>query len=399
MEPCTRCPDPKPERSTPCDACDDVHVNLPPRSPDPMLGRVVAGKFRIEAMVGQGGMGKVYRATQLSLDKTVALKLLHASCSEDELKVQRFHREARASSRLTHPNAISIIDFGQDTDGTLYMAMEFVRGQTGMSLLRSQFPFDEKRVARIVQQACHALAQAHDRGLVHRDLKLDNIMIDDRPGREDFVKVLDFGIAKLLHPEGQDARTLTSQGFVCGTPEYMAPEQVVKETIDHRTDIYALGIVMYQLVTGQLPFKGYNIVEVAAQQVATPPRPPQDVAPHLPISDEMQSIILICLQKNPAQRFQSTRALAHALDAIVAGRVHFLGSLAAQTRVSTRTVTAIDDAASGPALPVQDKEDVELRSEELLSPAAARLSPRGLLAVSVLGSLATLAASGWLLFA
>jgi serine/threonine-protein kinase len=391
MHACPHCPDPQPARATPCEACDDVHANLPPRSPDPMIGRVVAGKFRIDEVIGQGGMGRVYRATQLALDKTVAIKLLHASCSEDEVKVQRFHREARASSRLTHPNTIQVIDFGQDDDGTLFMAMEFVRGKTGMSLLRSAFPLDEKRVARILQQVCHALAQAHDRGLVHRDLKLDNIMIDDRPGRDDFVKVLDFGIAKLLHPEGKDARTLTSKGFVCGTPDYMAPEQVVNEPVDHRTDIYALGIVMYQLVTGQLPFKGHNVVEVAAQQVATPPRPPQQVAPHLPISDEMQNIILTCLQKNPAQRFQSTRALAHALDVIAAGRVHFTGSQAAAQGVSTRSVTALDDVAAGPALPILSGEDVDLRSEELASPQGQRLSPRGILAAGLLGSALALA--------
>ena len=190
---------------------------------DPLIGKVIDGKYRIDAVLGVGGMGCVYRALQLSLDKTIVIKVLHDKYRDDEIIVQRFQREAKAASRLSHPNSIQIIDFGMDGE-TLYMAMEYLEGVDLFTLFKESHPLGEERVAHIMLQVCMALGEAHKQNIIHRDLKPENIMVLNRPGHKDFVKVLDFGIAKILDSESEEA-SLTQVGMVCGTPEYMSPEQ------------------------------------------------------------------------------------------------------------------------------------------------------------------------------
>jgi serine/threonine protein kinase len=295
-----------------CPNCGSVVPSVPSNDVDPFLGRVIARNFRIESLLGTGGMGRVYKARQISLDKLVVLKVLHPHFQNDTQLVQRFQREARAASRLNHPNSISIIDFGQAEDGTLYMAMELLHGQDLFNLLQKEFPLPEERVGRIMIQVCSALTEAHEQNIIHRDLKPENIMVEDRRDQKDHVKVLDFGIAKIQDPTEGDGRALTQQGMVCGTPEYMSPEQARGDALDARTDVYALGVLMYQVLTGDLPFKGDSALAIVTKHITDQPVPPRTARPDLRLSEGVERIILKCMEKRPERRYQSAAELAQA---------------------------------------------------------------------------------------
>ena len=301
-----------------CPACgaEQPRAQTAGTSDDPLMGKVVARKFKIEKLLGVGGMGKVYKACQLSLDKTVVVKVLHDQFRDDPQLVQRFQREAKAASRLNHPNSIQILDFGQDESGVVFMAMEFLHGQDLFSLLKKEGPLPGQRLARIMIQAASALAEAHAQKVVHRDLKPENIMIEDRRGQRDFVKVLDFGIAKLQDP-GEGQKALTQAGMVCGTPEYMSPEQARGLNIDSRSDIYSLGIVMYQLTVGELPFVSDTPIGIVTKHILEAPVPPRQRAPQLNISEELERIILQAMEKEPEKRFATVSDLAEALEQLV----------------------------------------------------------------------------------
>src|SRR5262245_38964221 len=220
---------------------------------DPMPGRVIAGNFRIEKLIGAGAMGNVYKAEQLSLGKQVPVKVLHHHLVTDQTLVTRFKREAKIASLLNHPNSIQIIDSGQDSDGTLYIAMELLTGRDLAQVIRDDFPLPLPRVVRIMTQVLSALDEAHAHGVIHRDLKPGNIMLVEHRGEPDFVKVCDFGIAKApADEEGEGSQMQTLQGLVCGTPEYMSPEQARGETLDGRSDLYAAAVILYQMVTGEV---------------------------------------------------------------------------------------------------------------------------------------------------
>src|SRR5258708_6832874 len=199
----------------------------PMRSPDPLIGNVIAANFRVEKLIGTGAMGNVYKCEQLSLNKAVAVKVLHQHLMNDEKLVLRFKREAKSASLLNHPNSIQIIDSGQDQYGTLYIAMELLTGRDLAQVIRDDFPLPLPRVVRVMSQVLSALDEAHVQGVIHRDLKPSNIMLIERRGEPDFVKVCDFGIAKAIGDGKEDDREqmLTIHGLVCGTPEYMSPDE------------------------------------------------------------------------------------------------------------------------------------------------------------------------------
>ena len=283
---------------------------------DDYIGKTVARKYRVEALIGEGGMGKVYKATQLVLDKPVVLKVLRQALLSDERTVARFQREAKAASRLNHPNSISILDFGQAEDGAMYIAMEYVSGKDLHHILSREWPLSESRVIRIVSQVLSALSDAHGAGVIHRDLKPENIMVEQRRGEPDFVKVLDFGIAKITDSSGEDGPALTRAGFVCGTPEYMSPEQARGATLDHRSDLYAVGVILYQLTTGMLPFDSESAVGFATKHLTEQPPLPSRRRPEARISPPLERLIMKTLAKSPNDRPQTAELFRDELIAI-----------------------------------------------------------------------------------
>ncbi len=281
---------------------------------DPQIGNIIAGRFKIEELIGQGGMGKVYRARHLALERTVCLKMLKPALLEDPTLVGRFEREAKAASRLNHPNGISVLDFGRnDLDGSLYIVMEYVQGKDLRIVLRDEWPLPESRLCNIMAQVLAALAEAHAHKVIHRDLKPENIMIEQRRDQADFVKVLDFGIAKILD---SDVPGLTRNDVVCGTPQYMAPEQATGAALDQRCDLYAVGVILYQLATGHLPFEGQNSMEVLTKHVNETPVPPRQRQPDAPISEAMEALILRALEKDPGHRPQTAEEFRQLLLAV-----------------------------------------------------------------------------------
>jgi serine/threonine-protein kinase len=284
------------------------------------FGRIIAGKFVLEAVLGEGGTGTVYRARQLALDRTVALKLLRREIARDEHFLERFKREARAASRLDHPNSVRVLDFGQDHDSSLYLVMELVQGRTLYEIIDADWPLENARVVRLLSQVLAALAVAHELGVIHRDLKPENIIVVRTTGDDgedvEHAKVCDFGIAalgaRLRSPAGTDERRVTLSGSFVGTPEYMSPEQVRGELGDQRSDLYSLGVVLYQLLTGRLPFRDPSPWTVALLHNTEPPPPPSTL---LHVHPGLEAVCLKAMSKQPEHRFDTAREMRAALRA------------------------------------------------------------------------------------
>jgi serine/threonine protein kinase len=321
-----------------------------------MEGRVIDGKYRVDHLLGEGGMGMVYKATQISLNKTIVLKVLRPSLMSDERTVARFQREARAASRLNHPNSIAVIDFGQAADdGSMYIAMEYCPGHDLHHLLSTEWPIEESRIIRIGSQVLSALAEAHANSVIHRDLKPENIMVEQRRGEPDFVKVLDFGIAKIMDSTGEDGAVLTRNGFVCGTPEYMSPEQAKGAPVDARSDIYAVGVILYQMVTGLLPFDSESAVGFATAHLTQEPPPPRKRRPDCRVSPGLERLIMRSLIKDPAGRPQSCDDFREELLALAVNAPRLsspsLKALAAYRDVPEDTTTSTTTKPQRPERP------------------------------------------------
>ncbi|MGE0546797.1 MAG: protein kinase [Kofleriaceae bacterium] len=264
-------------------------------SSDPFVGKVIDNRYEIQARVGEGGMGVVYRARQLSIDRVIALKMLSPEMAADPTWVQRFYNEAKACSRLQHPNTIRMFDFGQTSDGRLFMTMEFLDGVSLRQALHSG-PLAAPRVAKILIQCCASLAEAHSIGIIHRDIKPDNVFLMNMAGSPDFVKLLDFSVAKLV----EAGRMRTQAGVVFGTPQYMSPEQGRGMVLDARSDLYALGVLAFEMVTGRVPFYDDNPMQLIQLHLrAAVPRMPDTV------HGSLQAVVQRALEKDPARRYQS----------------------------------------------------------------------------------------------
>ena len=262
---------------------------------DPFVGKVIDGRYEIQARIGEGGMGVVYKARQTSIDRVIAIKVLNAQVATDQTWVQRFYNEARACARLQHPNTIRMFDFGQAPDGRLYMTMEFLDGIALREAI-SKGPMNPQRVVKVLIQCCASLAEAHAIGIIHRDIKPDNVFLLNMAGVPDFVKLLDFSVAKLI--EGD--RMKTQAGVVFGTPQYMSPEQGRGLPLDARSDLYALGILAFEMLTGSVPFHDENPMTVIQMHLnAGVPPLPQSV----PYS--VQQIVRRALEKDASRRYQS----------------------------------------------------------------------------------------------
>lgn len=284
-------------------------VSVTPKgAADPNLGKVIAGRYRLEARIGEGGMGVVYRARHVLIDRVVALKLIRPDLrGETHLRAWML-REARAANRVDHAHIVDIHDIGETEDGELYLVMEYLVG-VSLSSEIARGPFPLARAVDILEQMCAALARAHDLGVVHRDLKSDNIMLTSRGGRKDSVKILDFGLAALA----RDPR-LAPKGAVFGTPEYMSPEQARGEEAGPKSDVYALGVLFFEMVCGQLPFKSPDretLLEM--QRNAPPPRPRQFRAD---LDPRAEAIILRLLEKDPRKRFMDAHHVQEELKAL-----------------------------------------------------------------------------------
>jgi serine/threonine protein kinase len=284
---------------------------------DKLVGQTLDSRYLIEYRVGEGGMGVVFRARHIVIEKAVAVKVLKREVARDQNVVRRFVQEARAASRIGHPNIIDVTDFGVTPDGMTYQVMEFLDGETLSSLLREVGRVPIARALPIVAQLARALGAAHDKGIIHRDLKPENIFLLSRDGRHDFVKLVDFGIAKVQPMDGgPEVPRMTRVGAVFGTPEYMAPEQAQgRGDIDHRLDIYALGTIFYEMLVGSVPHKGETAMRTLAMQLLEPIRPPRQVAPDLHISDMLETVMMRALAKERDERYLSMQALLEALAA------------------------------------------------------------------------------------
>jgi len=312
-------------------------------SPD-VIGRVIGGKYAVESVLGEGSCGVVYRAKQLALDKTVAIKALHRTMSRDPAIVARFHREARAASRLDHPSSIRVFDFGQEPDGLLYLVMEYVEGRDLLTVL-NESRLEPRRIAIIVSQVLAALAVAHDQGIVHRDLKPENILVTrgvtDDGETIDVVKVCDFGIAALATPDAAAMR-LTARGLVVGTPEYMSPEQARGVPLDGRSDLYAVGVVLYNLLTGRVPFSGDTPVATAIMHVTTQVTPPSALSACDP---ELEAICLRALAKEPDARYENARQMRAAIRSVLTQRGSKMPPLPSLRPTPDNTFAPLDENA------------------------------------------------------
>ena len=280
---------------------------------DTLVGKVIGGRYRITKLVGQGGFGGVYSAEHTATGDTLAIKVLRADVENNKDVIMRFRQEAKQTSKLKHPNTVRVYDFGQMDDGNLFLAMEFLVGSELTDVMRKEGPLSYKRVIRICIQVLKSLSEAHSKGLVHRDLKPDNIFLQDLHGEQDFVRVLDFGIAKSLSDEQQD---ITSTGAVIGTPKYMSPEQARGQPVDERTDIYSLGVILFELLSGAPPFVAETPLAMILRRVTEePPRIHDNVA--LPTPLALCDVTLKSLAKNPADRYQSADEFAKALEGVL----------------------------------------------------------------------------------
>ncbi|MGF1509192.1 MAG: protein kinase [Myxococcota bacterium] len=287
------------------------------RKVDRLVGTVLADKYTIIKKIGEGGMGSVYIANQRPIDRKVAVKVLLGKLAEDEISVRRFEQEARAISRMQHPNTVTIYDFGrtEDDQGTerLYIVMEYLKGRTLTQVLRADGQLAGPRASRIVRQVCASLADAHGAGIVHRDLKPDNIFLTEVGSDRDWVKVLDFGVAKLA--DSESAGTLTQTGMIFGTPKYMSPEQAEGRPIDNRADIYALGVILFELLVGRPPFVADTPVGLLLKHISDPPPKLSQIRPDLQVDPRLESVVMKALAKHPKDRFQVVGDLAAELEA------------------------------------------------------------------------------------
>jgi len=264
---------------------------------DPWLGKVLMGQFEVLDLFGEGATGAVYKARQRTMDRLVAIKFLRPEYARETEVVKRFRREAKAAARLAHPNIITVHLVGETDDGIPYLVMEFVEGTDLSDVLSKEAPLKRERAFRIAAQIADALAEAHAHGIVHRDLKPANIKLCAKRDQSDFVKVLDFGIAKILQDEQSQETRLTKTGTVFGTPYYLSPEQASGDEVDHRSDIYSLGVILYQMVTGHLPFSSKSGIEVLVQHIKNPVPAPSQFVPDL--AGEVEALILRALAKKP----------------------------------------------------------------------------------------------------
>ncbi len=293
----------------PFDGVPLIDAERPDDSLDPLIGQTVDNRYAIESVVGEGGMGTVYSARHVTLSRTMAVKVLRADLARETELAARFVQEAQATAAIKHPNIVSISDYGRLPDLRPYYVMELLKGRTLASVIKGGVPLPPRMAARIAMAIAEGLEAAHEAGVIHRDLKPENVFLLDAEARE--VRIVDFGAALIV-----GASRLTRQGVVFGTPHYMSPEQAAGKSVDHRVDIYALGVILYEMITGRVPFEGDTYMGVLTQHMFATPKPPSEVSPELDGKlGPIEAVVLRALEKDPNARYATMQEVASAIAA------------------------------------------------------------------------------------
>jgi eukaryotic-like serine/threonine-protein kinase len=361
MKTCPKCGVEYPDSTTLCPA-DGIALE---KTDDSLLGTILAGKYRVDARLSEGGMGTVYRGTHVLMEKTVAIKVLRPSLAADQNIVARFSREARAASRISHPNALSVTDFGEDEGGIVFLVMEYLSGKTLKQVIRDDGPMPLSRVVDIMRQVGDALSAAHAQGVVHRDLKSDNIMLlGTMVG--DHAKVLDFGIAKINETEGEFDVGLTAPNLVIGTPQYMSPEQCSQEAeIDSRSDIYSFGVILFEMLVGHVPFGGESPTMVMMKHLQEPVPSVLDERSDIPAP--VGRVVARAMAKLPDNRYQTINELLEDLT-IAAG-------MTVRPMLGASIASALEAEGETDTTGVDDQDEVTVVSPRYQSPTGGRRAP------------------------
>jgi serine/threonine-protein kinase len=320
-------------------------------APDPFIGRdILNGEFRILEKIGTGGMGSVYKANQTAMNRPVAVKILHPKLTNRKDLVSRFRREAKAMSHLSHPNTVRVLLYGELEDGSLYIVMEYLEGKNLNQLVRSEGAMPVERALPILIQVCEALEEAHRAGIVHRDMKPENIFLCTQGGLKDFPKVLDFGLAKVTEREMRPGSImLTQEGMVFGTPEFMSPEQAQGRTLTPSSDIYSLAVILYELLTTKLPFDARTPIEFLQLHVTARPIPINERVGAKTFDPALADVIARALNKKPDERYQSGGEFSAALRPFVPGFQAYTAAASVTTAVSTPGAPAVAPVSRTPA--------------------------------------------------
>ena len=338
--------------------------------PDPLIGRMINDRYKVMEQIGHGGMGKVYKALQSPLDRVIALKVLGAGHDRDPNFYKRFALEASVTAKLTHPNTITLYDYGRSEDGVFFIAMEYLAGRTLSAAMQQDGPLTQERVIHVAQQICRSLREAHALGIIHRDLKPANVMLLRQHDDHDFVKVLDFGLVKFFSGDAAD-NEITNAGTFMGSPHYIAPEQARNQSPDQRCDIYSLGVLLYHMLTGKVPFTAQAPVDIILKHLHETPTPLRQVRPDLNIDPQLEAIVLKCMAKLREERFQSMDELLAQLKIVrtqltgISGP-HSMPPHALNTEDGLRPVSLHDLQTPQPGLRTPSRPMPELR----LTPAA-----------------------------
>src|ERR1043166_5859239 len=354
---------------------------------DPLIGTVLADRYHILQPIGEGGMGRVYLAEHVRMGRKRAAKVMSAMVSASADAISRFNREAANASRINHPNVAQIYDFGETSDGMLYLAMEYIEGPTLTTVVEHEAPLPIDRVGRIVKQVADALHAAHHLEIVHRDLKPDNIMIGRNIDGTDWVKVVDFGIAKTVQQsgEGKSSQTVTTAGVSLGTPEYMSPEQLAGERLDPRTDIYSLGLVAFNMLTGDLPYPRVTSKETLVRRLTSHPRTLAEVRPDRDWPASLQAALDRALAPEVADRYASAQEFGKAFAAAASGVLDPARTVRMTPPVSRGAVAGVAPTRVAATPMPEPPRRVPTRKVDESEPAGRRLMPLVLGALGVAG--------------
>jgi serine/threonine-protein kinase len=319
----------------------------PPPATDPLLGQILADRYRVLRSIGEGGMGRVYLAEHVKMGRKSAVKVMSPALAPTPEAISRFNREAANASQIHQPNVAAIYDFGETADGTLYLAMEYVEGETLTALVQREGPLNPRRAAELTAQIADGLSAAHHLGIVHRDLKPDNILVTHQADGREWVKIVDFGIAKTTKDLGQN---VTSIGTAIGTPDYMSPEQLAGETLDARTDVYSLGLVLFNMLTGSLPHPTMTSKQSLVQRLTAKPRALAEVRPNAAWSPRLQKALDRALAPEPDDRYATVQDLAREVRG-AAGMAMPVGSLSAGAMAPSQAVTKMMTPLMAMAVP------------------------------------------------